>query len=299
MIWIAWLFLALADQFESGQALAARGDYAAAAREFESALAENPAGEKLPLTLHNLGTVQRELGQYLDAERTIRRAIAIWEERYPNHQAELASSLQNLASTYLMLGRISQAEPLYRRAYGIRRATLGDQHPLTALSLHCLAEVLHTRHRYAEADDLFTRAAALLDPNSLNFADLSQNRAMLYHDMHRDPEAKALLEGAAAVYEKSAPGHPKLAVILRNLADLDASRADTLFNRSLAICAVSLPPDHPQTAIILKAYAAHLDRTSRKKEARPLHQRARAIMAKSARETGAGATVDALALTAR
>ena len=293
MIWMTWLFLALADQSGRGQSLTA------AAQEFEAALADNPSGDKLALILHNLGTVERQLGRYPEAERHLRRAVAIWQQHEPTNQTELASSLQNLATLYLTLGRLSQAEPLYRRAYDLRRATLGDQHPLTALSLHCLAELLHTRRRYVEAEDLFTRASARLDPNSLEFADLSHNRAILYRDMHRDPESKPLLERAAAIYETSGPTHPNLAIILRNLADLDPTHADTLFARSLAICAASLPPDHPQTAIILEAYATHLDHTSRKKEGRPLHQRAHSILAASARTSGANLTIDVLALTAK
>jgi tetratricopeptide (TPR) repeat protein len=315
MQWIAWMLLLAANGWDlhsrRGEALEGKGEYAAAAGEFAAALVETarmePGDWRLPLTLHNLGTVERELGHYPEAERRYRQAISIWEKRHPRREAELAASLQNLAAVYLVLGRLSQAEPLYRRAYELRRAALGEEHSLTGATLHGLAELMLERRRFAEADDLFRRASAILKvarPGSLEAADLSHNRASLYRDMHRDAEARALLEDAWATYERVAPEHPKAAIVLRNLAELEAARgewkrAGGLFERAVRICDVSLPAGHPQTGIILQAYARFLGKTGRKKEARTASERSQAILAKYSRESGAGATVDASAFVGR
>jgi tetratricopeptide (TPR) repeat protein len=220
--------------FHRGETLQRDGNYAAAVHEFRAALNEarhfGPADQRLPLTLHHL------------------------------------------ASAHLVLGQLSRAEASYREAYELRLATLGADHPLTASSLHGLALVLHERRRYREADELYSQAAAVLErrfgADAVEAADVWHNHALLYRDMHRDAEARTLLERAAATYERHAPQNAKLAIILRNLADLENS--GELYERALQICKAALPPGHPQTAIIVKAYAIFLQKTNRAAEARAL-----------------------------
>jgi tetratricopeptide (TPR) repeat protein len=297
------------DAFHRGAALETQGRYQDAASAFRSALGEAermpPADARLPLTLHNLGAVERELGQYLEAERDDLRAISLWEKHQPERQAELASSLYNLAALYLVTGRLSRAEPLYRRAYELRQSVLGPHHPLTAASLHGLAHVLQERHRYAEAEVLYRGAISILEEapggSTTALADVLHNQAMLFRDRRRDEEALPLLERAARIYEQSAPSHPKRAVILRNLAELEADRGDmagagNLFQRSIAICEASLPAGHPQTGIILAAYGKFLARMRRKEEAREVTARARTILGAAARESASGYVVDVAAL---
>jgi len=276
-----------------GQLLESQGRYEDAAREFEAALPEaerlGPADVRLPLTLHNLGAVYRALGRYPEAERSYRRAIAIFEAGRPRWNAELAATLDNLGALNLALGRPSRAEPLYRHACQLE----GNAR---SVSLQGLAQAAHQLHRYVDAEELYRRATALAE-SPLAAADISHNLALLYRDLRRDADARPLLERAASAYETAAPRHPKLAVIQRNLAELEAaagnpSRAGSLFERSLAICDESLPPDHPQTGIILQAYAQFLSRTGRKKDARAAAERSRAILAHAQAETGAAYTVD-------
>ena len=315
MQWIACLLMLAAHgwdlQFRRGEALDRKGEFTSAAAAFEEALVEaerlGPDDWRLPLTLHNLGTVDGQLSRYAEAERRYRRAMVIWESRHPRRQAELAATLQGLGGIDLALGRLSQAEPLYRRAYELRRKTLGEDHALTGASLHALAELMHTRRRYVEAEDLYRRASTILKrtrPDSLELADVTHNWALLYSDMHRDGEARALFEEAWAAYQQTAPQHPKAAIVLRNLADVEASggdvaRAGDLFARSLRICDFALPADHPQTGIILQAYARFLAKAGKRKDARAAEERSRTILAKYSRESGAGATVDVSAFMGR
>jgi tetratricopeptide (TPR) repeat protein len=289
-----------------GSALEQQGRYAEAAREFTAALPEtDPA--RLPITLDSLGVVYRELGNYPEAERCYRRAIAILETAAPPRPLELARALHNFGALRLVLGRPSQAEPLYRRAYQLRLQALGPKATEVGATLHGLAEAAHERRRFDEAEELYRRAAAILEsaygPASPAVADVWHNWAALYRETRRDAQARPLLEGAAAIYEKKNPLHPKLAIVLRNLAGLEAAagntaRAQALFDRSLHICDAALPADHPQTGIILQAYGKFLEDTHRKNEANLVKQRARAILAKGARETGTGLTVDVSAFSA-
>jgi tetratricopeptide (TPR) repeat protein len=277
------------------------GRYADAAREFSAAVQDADAAH-LPIALDNLGVAYRELGNYPEAERCYRRAIALLDAAEPARPLDLATALQNLGALRLVQGRPSQAEPLYRRAYALRVDALGPQAALVGMTLHGLAETAHERRRYDEAEDLYRRASVILESaqgaSATGVADVWHNWGALYRETKRDVLAGPLLEGAAAAYEKTSPLHPKLAIILRNLAELEAAagnvaRAQELFTRSLHICDASLPPDHPQTGVILQAYARFLQSTHHKTEAGLVNQRARTILGKG------GYTVDASTFTAR
>jgi tetratricopeptide (TPR) repeat protein len=289
---------------QQGSALERQGCYAEAVHEFEAALAEAQP-DQLPLTLHNLGAVNRELGRYAESDRYYRRAISIWERALPAHSLELASSLSNLGALQLEIGSPAHAEPLLERAYNLRLAALGPDAALTASSLHQLARLAHERRRYLQAADLYRRAAESLErahgSSAIEVADVSHNWAMLYADMGRDADALPLFERAAAIYGQAAQAHPKLAIIQRNLAELHARRrefaeADALFSGAIALSEASLPPDHPQTGLILAAYGKFLNQTHRKDEARAVTARAQRILSKSGRENATIYTVDVAAL---
>jgi tetratricopeptide (TPR) repeat protein len=299
------------DQHSSrGSTLERQGQHTAAEREFAAALplAETlgPDNWRLPLTLHNLGSVMRELGRYPESERYYRRAISIWEVHLPRRQVELAGTLQNLGALDLMWGRYSRAELNYRRAYELRLNALGPSHPQVAASLHGLAELATARRRYPEAEELYRRATPILEAaygaDSLTVADIFHNLGVLYSEMHRDAEARTRLERAAAIYDQTVPSHPNLATILYNLAELDLkagdlARAGERLERAMRICETSLPPDHQETAIVLAAYGRFLSQTHHKKEAKLASERARAILSQTARERGYAYTFDASAFT--
>jgi len=284
-----------------GAALEKQGRYTEAARELTAAVQEADEAQ-LPATLDSLGVVYRELGNWAEAERCYHRAIGLLETA--SRPLDLATALQNFGALRLVQGRPSQAEPLYRRAYGLRVQVLGSRDPLVGLTMHGLAEVAHDRQRYEEAEELYRGAAKILEsaygPKSTVVADVWHNWSALYRETKRDELARPLLEGAAGVYETVSPLHPKLAIILRNLAELEAAaghtaRAQERFDQSLHICEVSLPADHPQTGVILQAYAKFLQDTHRKSEAKAVGQRARSILAKN----GGAYAVDVSALVRR
>src|SRR5262249_30139418 len=137
--------------FQRGEELHRAGQLAASAREFAVALGEaerlGPEDWKLPLTLHNLGEVDRELGCDFEAERLYRQAISIWETHHPARKIELAATLENLGALYLSRGQFGQAERCYRRA--------NDVSPNAGPVLHGLAQAAHGQSRYRQAEDLY------------------------------------------------------------------------------------------------------------------------------------------------
>jgi tetratricopeptide (TPR) repeat protein len=282
------------SHFRRGEELHRTSQLAQAAHEFELALAEaerlGPADWKLPLTLHNLGEVDRELGRDFDAERFYRRAISIWQSHHPARTAELVSTLENLGALYLSRGQFAQAEGLYRRA--------NELSPDAAPILHGLAQAAHGHKRYADAAKLYARAAASAGPQELP-AVLHDWGALLLQT-HHTSEARPLLERAESAYRENPADRPRLAVVWRTMAELEAAEghpdaADELFSRSLRLCEEILPANHPQIAIILQSYARFLSAAHRNKDARIAADRARAILECGRRESGMGYTVDAAA----
>jgi tetratricopeptide (TPR) repeat protein len=300
------------NHFRSGEALNRAGRYEASAAEFQRALVEAGGFPKTDwrfvVTLHNLGVVYRQLGQYPDAERCYQREIEIFECCRQERKAELASALFELGTLYLMRNQASRAEPLYRRSYELRLEALGPEHPLVGVSLHGLARVEQERRKWQQSEDDYRRAEEVLaagyGPLSCEVADVAHNWGMLLREEKRDDGARPLLARAIANYEQCAPAHPKLAVMLRNMAELEAvagnsAGAARLFARAVSICDASLPADHPQTGIILQAYASFLRRTKHSKEAQAADARARAIFLLHPQSSWAGYTVDVVGRQSR
>jgi len=307
----AWAANDWEAHFSRGEMFQRNGQYEPAAAEFESALhavqRNAPDDVKVPVTWNNLGVVYRALGRTPEAERCYLRAIAFYEKR-ADLAASLATTLENLAALYLTLGQLSKAEPLYRRSYQIRLEVLPPTHPAIAQSLQGLAQLEQERHRPERAEQYYRQALAIEEsafgPTSGAIAPALHNLATLCADAGRSDEARALYDRALAIYRANLPGHPAEAVVLRHLAELDAqagmpSRADAEFQQALAICDRTLPPDHPQTGIILQAYGRFLSQSRRKKEAGAVTARANSILLKGMRDTGSAYTVEANTLRAK
>jgi Tfp pilus assembly protein PilF len=260
-----------------GVSLDKAGRYVDAVREFSAAV-EVADASQLPGTLDSLGVLYRQLGRYPEAEKCHRRAIALLETA--GRPLELATALENLGGLRLVQNRPSQAQPLYLRAYDLRVQALD---PRVGQTLHGLAQAAHGQRHYEEAEDYYRRASAIVGAEA--GADVLHNWGTLYCETGRGELGQPLLERAAAIYEQRWPLHPKLAIILRNFAELEADaghsgRAEDLFQRSLRICEASLPADHPQTGVILQAYGRFLKTAHRKSEAKVVNERAAAILAK-------------------
>jgi Tfp pilus assembly protein PilF len=284
--------------FSRGEALERAGRYEQALIEFEAALAaaiaEDPNSVNVPVTWNNLGVVNRALGRTNDAERYYRLAL-VWYEKRPQFEEALATTLENLAVVELAAGRISKAEPLYRRSYEIRRGVLTPGDPAIAQSLHGLAELEYNRHRPAAAEAYYREALAIeearLGRESIKIASTLHNLATVWAETGRTDEARAAYRRVLAIYRSASPGHPSEAVVLRHLAELDSSEEE--FREALEICARMLPPDHPQTGVILQAYGMFLRKAHRGKEAEAVLARANEILGRSGRESGSVWLVDA------
>ena len=98
-----------------------------------------------------------------------------------NHP-ELATFLNNLGACYKQLGKLDQAGPYFERALDMLENSVGANHITNVFSLNGLATLYTSQERFADAKKLFKRAITIL--------------------------------------EKALPGHPNLAIICNNYADM-------------------------------------------------------------------------------
>jgi CHAT domain-containing protein/tetratricopeptide (TPR) repeat protein len=196
-------------------------DFDGARRALERALAIKEAApdeerdeRSIATSLHNLGSVLINQGDYEQARELLTRALEAREELLGDDPLT-ASTLQSLSLTYDRLGDPERALVLLRRAFEINEAQLGAEDPQLAGTLNNLAELERHQGDYASATTHHLRA---LD-----------------------------------IFERAhGPGHPDTATSLNNIGtmyrvkgDLDTARP--YMERARDVSLAVLGPEHTDT----------------------------------------------------
>jgi tetratricopeptide (TPR) repeat protein len=240
-------------------------------------------------SLHtDLGTLLQAKSLFAEAERHLRRALAVCEASASDEtKGRLALCLNNLAQLLQETNRLDEAEPLMRRALDIWGNALGDEHPQVATAFNNLALLLQDTNRLAEAQPLMRRA---LDIDRKVFGDEHpdvardlNNLAQLLQDTNRLAEAEPLMRQALDIWRNAlGDEHPRVATAFNNLARLlqDTNRldeAEPLVRQALDIWRNALGAEHPQVATAFNNLARLLQDTNRLAEAEPLIRQALGI----------------------
>jgi tetratricopeptide (TPR) repeat protein len=255
---------------------------------------------RLAETQHHLGTVYKELGRLLEAERWYRQSLTTWKATAGERDPSLAKPLISLTSLYLENGLHGRAEQVLGR--WLRDPIQTIDPALSVRLLHNFAALQHAQRRYSEAETLYAQALkaaeTVFGPQSQEVALLLNNLGMLLADSGKSQEAGAHLERALAIWESALPSnHPDVARALTNLAAFYCSTgkystAEPLFHRALSSAENGLGPENPLLAKILAEYAVLLRKTKRKKEAKLFETRARTIRKEHTLEDLARHTID-------
>jgi tetratricopeptide (TPR) repeat protein len=282
----------------------AQGQYRAAERELLRSirLAESfgPWDLRLAVSLHELATVQQSLGHFVEAEKLLRRGLAVCERAAPPDPRCATRVSISLASLYLDTGHYAKAGELLRRS----ASTLDDRADaadLARIYLH-LATLAFQRSDYGEAEGFCRRSLAKLElsgaQNTADSAALVNNVAALRLRAGRPEAAIPLLERAITMFEAAGgPRHPYLIRPLLNLAAANSQlnrHADALTAgaRGLAIATAALGGDHYATAESALQYAAALRRAGRKREAKQVEKPALETLARHEKSNFLGHTID-------
>ena len=179
------------------------GDHNRAVRELDAAL---PLAESLRIrkdevatTLNNRGLVERDMGRYPQALKTLGQALTI--DREIRSRWAIAYDLRNIAQTYVRMGDPKKALPLLDEALGIVAAT-GNRINQTKILL-AQGEALLALGDNDKAKAAFTQADVLARDMGLRDSQWRALHGLARLDIaaNRQAEAKVLLTKAVDVIE--------------------------------------------------------------------------------------------------
>lgn len=178
---------------DAGTAAYNRRDPDEATRQFELALKEaegfGEADPRLATSLAWTAELYRVQRRFEEAERLIRRTIALDEKYRGPESTDTAMSLESLALLFHTQNRQREMEPVLTRVIGIYEKALGPQHARVASSLNNLAALYRSVGRLNEAEPLVSRALAIREKAlGMDHPDTVQSRnylALLHRDLAR------------------------------------------------------------------------------------------------------------------
>ena len=238
-------------------------------------------------SLHNLGMIMDDWGEYHQAQIYYLKALAIKEQYYGPGHIQTVGSLGNLASTMSNLGDAVGAKSLYERALAIEERHFGPEHGQTARTLGNLASTMSDLGDAVGAKSLYERALVIFEqhygPEHGQTAMTLGNLANAMRQLGDAAGAKSLHERALVIFEQHyGPEDVETARAISNLATTmrvlgDAAGAKPLYERALAINERHFGPEHVQTAKILMNFASAMHELNDAAKAKSLLERALVI----------------------
>ncbi len=231
----------------------------------------------------DLGELYFRISRFNDAERLMRRALAIDEKStHPAHR-RVAQRMNNLAQVLKVTERLLPAELLMHRALALELQCLGHAATRVASELNNLAQLLTETTRFHSAEPLMRRALSInvqsFGSTNPNVATCLNNLAQLFYRTNRPAEAEPLYRKALQAFELSLGCmHPDTATCINNLGQLlkrtgRLAEAEPLMRRVLQTFKTIFGHNHPKTASPLCNLAGLLKDTNRPAEAEPLMRR--------------------------
>lgn len=153
--------------------------------------------------LHNRAQLCKVQGEYAEAEALFQRVLQLWENTLGPHHPERAEPLKNLGEVYLLQQRYDEAQRTVQRALEIYRQSFGPEHPQMAVPLSILGTIAMEQGDYERADRFYQQAYRLcgqfLDGEHPHMAQVFYGQARLALKLHRDGQARQLLQQALAI----------------------------------------------------------------------------------------------------
>lgn len=202
-----------------------------------------------------IGRTLQSLGHYEQAERNLRKAVAILRNVSPPANLELADSISDLGVFLAEQNNLQESEKLLRESLALYRGALPAEHPFVAGCLVNLGQLFSREGRLHEAESAYREALKIdrkaVPADSAGLRSSLSNLGLLLTDLNRLDESEQLLREALAIDRRSLPaGHPNIATDLNNLAYLLARRndiagAESMYREALAINRKLFPSGDP------------------------------------------------------
>ncbi|MGN6519167.1 MAG: protein kinase domain-containing protein [Dokdonella sp.] len=261
-----------------------RGRYLEALPEREAlaARAERPGvttPRELATHYQALAIDYAQVGRLDDAEKTLRRSLALGEQAQGPRSPADQGARNDLGDVLALLGRDEEAERVLREAIAIQQEQQPDDTARLKRLQASLGEVLHLEGRDNEALPLLVEATTLAAsvPDTDVARPLALARLAEVQLAVGDATTAAATAGSALDYARRAypADHPKLGFALYALALADLAlgkpqEAEALLRETLKLRATVHPAAHPRMLEANVALAQALTAEGRKDEARAL-----------------------------
>ncbi|MBS0578353.1 MAG: tetratricopeptide repeat protein [Proteobacteria bacterium] len=217
---------------------------------------------ELTKSLHGLGTLLAEKGQYAEADHTLHQALTLQHELYGPSHREIATTLKDLARVMDAAGDLNGAIPVMRYAVTMQRElNHNEPDPALAEAINDLALLLEERGTYEESEKLYREALAM---KRRVFGEKHPEVAMGLNNLAAALQDEGDLEHAESTYREAllmqrallGQVHPDVALTLNNLAFVQSDRGnlrDALATEAeaLAVYRKLFTGDHPDVARVL------------------------------------------------
>lgn len=193
--------------------------------------------------LHTIGVAFGNLGELAQAERLLRKSIALHEEAGGGATVEAARRWMELGTTLRRMGRLGDALAAMTRGIGINRLVLPANDPIHASDESDRAGVYWSSGRLREAHDSMLRVVAIWRAQPEEGTDLARalgNLALTEWELGRFRDgfthAEKSFELLVKVYD---PGHPNIGGGKKLLGSLrrrlgQPNHANELYRQALA-----------------------------------------------------------------
>ncbi len=170
-----------------------------------------------------IGRVYFEIGNYDQAEKMQRAALAINLRLFGQESPATAASLNDLALALYKEGKLTEAENANEEALTIRRHIFGNVNEDVAASLNGLAVVYRHQRKLAESESLSRESIAirqrLFGDESPEVADSLHNLAIVLGEEGKGAESEATARELLAIRVKQVGSeNPLVAAALQDLA---------------------------------------------------------------------------------
>ena len=272
------------------------GEYNAARDILQKALSKTPESAAL---LNALGSVQEDMGEYFEAERSYLHALSVSAEGASD--AERAMVLQNLGTLYLDTNQYLKGEQIRKQLEKLQPGVLKDHAGEAGALLNVIASLEHARNRDDEAERYYSESLHRLHqahgPISVDAALVETNLGFVRLDARQYESAAALFR--EAILEIEIAAGPETPALIRPLIDLAGcenmrghpNQAQPFAHRAVELSLKAFGEGHPVTATAMLHEAASLRGLRRKKLARDLEKRAKASLRRNSSRNLGGYTV--------
>jgi serine/threonine-protein kinase len=268
-----------------GETVTAKELLSRGVQQVERDLKDQPAtrGE----VLFVVGRVQRELGLYQDALRTLDRARASLAASKPGDDAAIAAVTVELGDVHHRVGDFDQAEALYKEALAVQDRELGSTSPAAARTRSYVGMLALDRGQLDHALPLLRAARAVqekrLGRGAAETVDTVNAEARVLFAMGRFEESAVLLQEVLNARRRLyGDTHTAVSEAVGNLASArdamgDPRGAADLYRQALSINRRLLGENHPELSIGWNNLALVLMKQGQAEEAEEAARRALAL----------------------